>query len=143
MPVPSLPIDILELIFVNLDLKTLLKAMAVCRHWHDVGRRDAVIVEASAITGSLTRTQLRGLLGLHAHEMDALPCRPFVTLRGRTCWLYGPAAVAKGLNIKQSLTPKKRLSRHTRGGRATTCEKSRIVRSGSTANQLPLPCQKD
>eukprot|EP00966_Prymnesium_polylepis_P218187 5050044-Prymnesium_polylepis.1 len=58
--------------------------------------------------------------------MDTLPCRPFVTLRGRTCWLYGPAAVAEGLKINRTISLKKSLSRHTRGGCATDCKKRRM-----------------
>eukprot|EP00966_Prymnesium_polylepis_P052723 1220713-Prymnesium_polylepis.2 len=88
--------------------------------------QDTVIVAASAITGSLTRTQLRGLLGLHAQDVDKLPCRPFVTLRGRTCWLYGPTAVAEGLKINRTISPKKSLSRHPCGGCATDCKKSQV-----------------
>ena len=126
MLAPSLPIEILELIFVNLDLKNLCKARAVCRLWHDTGRQDAVIVASSAISGSLTRTQLRGLLGLHAQDVDTLPCRPFVTLRGRTCWLYGPAAVAEGLKINRAISLTKSSSRHPSGGCATDCKKSRV-----------------
>ena len=126
MLAPSLPIEILELIFVNLNLKTLCKARAVCRRWHDAGGQDAVIVASSAISGSLTRTQLQGLLGLHAQDMDTLPCRPFVTLRGRTCWLYGPTAVAEGLKINRAISLTKSVSRHTRGGCATDCKKRRM-----------------
>lgn len=125
MSIPSLPSELLELVFVNLSLKSLSSARAVSRAWHDVSKSDAVIVAASAITGSLTCTQIRGLLGLHVHDVSTLPCRPFVTLRGRTCWLYGPSAVARGLKLKRTLSclsPKKQPSREHRSG----CKKSRV-----------------
>ena len=110
MSLPSLPVDVLECVFVHLDLKGICLAKAVCRQWREAGAREAVLVTASFSSGTLSRTQIKGLLGLREKEVRFLPCRPFVTRRGRTRWLFGPLAVSRGWHLVQE----KRESRKTR-----------------------------
>ena len=103
MLLQSLPTELLEVIFGNLDLRELCHVTAVCRQWCEAGRQDSVIAAASVLSGVLTGAQLSGLLGLQPKDVRALPGRPFVTSRGYTSWLYGPVAVTKGLKLAREL----------------------------------------
>ena len=91
--------DLLELILSLLCLHDLCRMRRVSRDWCEVAKRDVVIVASSAKSGLITRTQLRALLGLTSPQAALLPCRPYVTLKGHTCWLYGPMAVRGALEL--------------------------------------------
>ena len=94
-----LPCDVLVLIFAHLDLLEVNVVRLVCREWAQLGRRDDVLLASAARTAPLTGVRIQRLLGLGALDVCVLPRRPFVTRKGRTCWLYGPQAVRSGLEM--------------------------------------------
>lgn len=98
------PTDVVELVLRHLDLPLLVAARAVCSQWHEAASHSDTMIAASWNTKRLlTRTELRGLLGLSNSESVRLPCRPYVTRRGTTCWLYYPPdTVERGLALVKS-----------------------------------------
>ena len=100
----SLPSDLVALIFSHLNLIEVGSARLTCRSWVHLGRRNDVLAAAAANTSAhtciITRNKLQSLLDLTDADLNLLPGRPFVTRRGHTCWLYGPAAVCQGLRLR-------------------------------------------
>ena len=112
-----LPSDVLGCVFEHLDLSELASATAVCREWHEAGSCATTMALAAAnSTIRLTHTQMVRAFGLPSIELATLPAKPYVSLRGYTCWLYDSMAVAQAL---------KRLKA---GGDGRVCRSSRRAR---------------
>ena len=100
------PVDVMEVVLSHLDLPSLATARVVCRQWSEATRSNTTLVAASRNTDRLlTRLEICRLLGLARAESFQLPCRPIVTRRGQTCWLFSPPdVVAKALELARSRT---------------------------------------
>ena len=95
-----LPFDVLETVFLHLDVRSLSTARSVCSDWAEVGRQDVVLTAAAANTRSkLTYSVIKRGLGLTDVEVRSLPGTAYITRRGRTCRLYGPEAIILGLEL--------------------------------------------
>ena len=97
----ELGLDIIEAVLSKLDAHSLGIARAVCTQWHEAASSHAVIVAAARNSRCLLRrAELQGLVGrLSRAEVLQLPCRPFVTRRGHTCWLYTTESVETALAL--------------------------------------------
>ena len=90
------PCDVLETIFKHLDLSSLSQARSVCRYWDNIGGGNSVIAAATANSKliQITRTDIVRKFGLTHTEASSLPgAKPYITLRGSTCWLYGSEVI--------------------------------------------------
>jgi hypothetical protein len=99
----ALPSDVLETVFRHLDSNTLYAARAVCKAWQSAAESEDLVAASLTARGPIPRTLLDGLLGVSVEKLAPhLPCRPFVTWRGNTVWLYGPPAVRRALKLARA-----------------------------------------
>jgi hypothetical protein len=95
------PVDIIQVILSQLELPSLAAARAVSRQWSKTARSSAAVLAALRNTSRLqTRAEICQLLGISHAEAIKLPCRPYITRRGLTCWLFSlPDVAEKALEL--------------------------------------------